>query len=115
MSCDYEVVTQKRGDTFYVEATYCADGTNATNLTDYTINSQVRDMQGELVSSLTVTKAASQSTTGKGKFTLQASTSDWPIATLIWDIEYIINGVTQSTETIKIKVVQDVTQTQGEQ
>lgn len=110
MSCDYEIVTQKRGDTFYIEATYCADGTNATDLTSYTITSQVRDMQGELVSSLTITKSANQSTTGKGKFTLQADTSLWPIATLIWDIEYVVNGITQSTETIKIRVVQDVTQ-----
>lgn len=109
MSCDYEIVTQKRGDSFLVNATYFADGTNATDLTEYTITSQVRDMQGELISDILVTKAGSQSTTGKGNFTLSADTSDWPVSTLVWDIQYQIDSTIQSTETIKIKVVQDVT------
>ena len=109
MSCD-EKLTWKRGDTFYVSALYKADDVNPTDLTSYTINSQIRDAQHNLISTLTITKADSQTTTGKGMYTLKCDTSDWPIATLYWDVEYQIGEIVQSTETKKIVVVIDITQ-----
>lgn len=96
------VIEHKRGDTFLFSCTR-AD----TDLTDWTIASQVRDISLNLIATcdVTITDAA------EGKFTVQVDdTTAWPIDLLLWDIQYTDNaGIIQSTETVRVKVKQDVT------
>ena len=106
MSCDTPI-TVKAGDTFSASAIYKDSSDNAIDLTDYTIESQVRDMQGNLLSSLTIVKL--NQTTDKGKYTLSCDTSSWPIASVQWDVKYTINGTVVHTDTQKISVVQSIT------
>jgi hypothetical protein len=104
-------IYHKRGDSIDWTCTYKADGTNATNLTAYTIRSQVRNRQtNALIDALTVTKADQGAYPGRFTLSLSAaSTALWPVAELIMDIEYTISGAVKSTETVIIQVIADVT------
>ena len=95
----------KRGDTFLYTASL-SDDAGPTNITGWTIASQVRDDNDALVATLnvTVTNAA------LGQFTVRHDdTSAWP-ARLVWDLQYTdAAGVVRSTETIVLSVMADVT------
>ena len=85
--CDPTVPTippVKRGDTFNLSCVYKEQGVPA-NLTQYTINSQLRDSGDNLVQTLVVTKADQSSL--PGAFVLSAiDTSVFPIDLLRCDI-----------------------------
>lgn len=103
-------IKHKRGDTFEVVCTYKDTTGTPTNLTSIDIKSQIRNVKGELLSELTVTKL--DQTLNPGKFTLGASASTtqlWTTETFYWDIQYTSSGVVTSTETMTIEVVQDQT------
>ena len=97
----------KRGDTFNMSCVYKENGTPA-NLTQYTINSQLRDSGDNLVQALIVTKADQSSL--PGAFVLSAiDTSVFPIDLLRCDIQFIEGETTRSTQTFFIPVEEDVT------
>lgn len=97
----------KRGDSFNMACTYKENGTPA-NLTQYTINSQLRDSGDNLVQALLVTKADQSSL--PGAFVLSAiDTSVFPIDLLRCDIQFVEGTTTRSTQTFFIPVEEDVT------
>lgn len=97
----------KRGDSFNMSCIYKENGTPA-NLTQYTINSQLRDSGDNLVQALLVTKADQSSL--PGAFVLSAiDTSVFPIDLLRCDIQFVEGETTRSTQTFFIPVEEDVT------
>ena len=92
----------KRGDTFSLQAT-----ANGENITSWTIQSQIREPNGTLVSELTVTKT--DAANGEYTLTHAGSTSTWPLRMLYCDIQYTVGGVVASTETFRIEVIEDIT------
>ena len=97
----------KRGDTFNMSCVYKENGTPA-NLTQYTINSQLRDSSDALVQTLVATKADQASL--PGAFVLSATdTSAFPIDMLRCDIQFIEGETIRSTQTFFIPVEEDVT------
>lgn len=97
----------KRGDTFIPACTYL----NASGVpTAYaglgiSIKSQIRSPAGDLVETLTVTAGI-----GVGEFTLESgSAQNWPIGSLLWDIQFTQGGHIFSTQTAELVVSDDVT------
>ena len=78
------------------------------NLTQYTINSQLRDSSDNLVQTLVATKADQSSL--PGVFVLTApDTSVFPLDLLRCDIQFVEGVTTRSTQTFFIPVEEDVT------
>lgn len=111
-------ITVKSGDTFSLSCTRVDANGAPVNLTGLTITSKVRNISGfEDDLTVTVTNAAA------GQFSLSAlpaDTSLWPVSQsvdgtvfrpniLYCDVQYVTGGVTQSSETFDIVVVEDVT------
>lgn len=91
----------KRGDTFTASCQRVG-----VDITNTTIRSQLR--LGAWRYTLTVTKTDA----ANGEFTLSAPASDtvyWPVGTASWDIEYTDSGEVHSTETVRIRILEDVT------
>lgn len=99
----------KRGDTFSYSVVHTDSNGDPQDLTGMTVRSQVR-YEGELVDTLTYTATSA----ADGEFTMSASaaaTEEWPVGTLLCDIEYTYtDGSRLSTDTFKIIVSEDVTQ-----
>jgi hypothetical protein len=94
-------VPVKRGDTFSAQCHRVGVDITAT-----TIRSQIR--AGSWMQELTVTKTNAAT----GEFTLSATATQsklWPIGNATWDIEYTDAGAVRSTETVKLRIVEDVT------
>lgn len=92
----------KRGDTFSLQAT-----ANGEDITTWTIQSQIRDNSGTLISELDITKT--DAANGEYTLTHDGATSSWPLKMLYCDIQYTVGGVISSTETFRIEVVEDIT------
>lgn len=92
----------KRGDTFSLEATAIGE-----DITTWTIQSQIRDNSGTLISELDITKT--DAANGKYTLTHDGSTSSWPLKMLYCDIQYTVGGVISSTETFRIEMIEDIT------
>ena len=93
--------TVKRGDTFSAQCQRVGVDITAT-----TIRSQIR--AGSWVQELTVTKTNAAT----GEFTLSATAAQaelWPTGNATWDIEYMDSAEVRSTETVKLRIVEDVT------
>lgn len=98
----------KRGDTFKLSVLLTDSNGDAVDITGYTIESQIRQPTGELISSLTATITDA---TG-GAFELEdTDTQEWPIGCQFQDIQYTdTGGDVNSTQTIKVDVKEDITQ-----
>lgn len=102
-------VVMKRGDTFYKEFILWKNKTagEPLPLTGVTIRSQIRK-GNTLVDTLVPTIVDELN----GRFSLQqsASSENWPVADLSWDIEFTFpNNHKKSTITIVIECGKDVT------
>lgn len=101
-------VQHKRGDTFLYAAALLESKTGPViNIADWTITSMIRDLDGMLIADLTVTITDA----AQGEYTVSLDdTADWPVGWAQWDIQYEDDGgVIKSTETVRVKIVQDVT------
>lgn len=101
-------IQHKRGDTFLFEAVLRESKNGPViDITDWTLESMVRDADSVLIAELdvTVTDAA------QGEYTVSADdTSDWPVGLAYWDIQYTDDaGVIRSTDTIALAIIQDIT------
>ncbi len=98
----------KRGDTFALASSVENEGV-AVDITNWTIESQVRQVDDTLVQNLTVTVTDA----ANGLFTISATaleTESWPVANLFCDIEFTeVSGEVNSTETFTISVQKDIT------
>lgn len=96
----------KRGDTFIVNCTR-----TDTDITDWTITSQIRDYEDVLIvdCDVTITDAA------EGQYTVRVDdTTEWPVGSLLWDIQCIDTAnIVKSTDTVKIRVVADITRAEA--
>lgn len=102
------VIPHKRGDTFQLRATAAQAG---VDFTGWTVRCQVRvpGARGAPLSEAVVTHVSR--VLGSWVFDLKvADTTEWPIATLKSDIEYMTpGGQVVSTETFDIQCVEDIT------
>lgn len=98
----------KRGDTFALTCTYKTDGV-PTAITGYTIRSQIRQVNKTLVATLTSTPANQSTDPGVFTLTPDTNTEDWPVETLLCDIEITQSGVIRSTNTFAVPIVRDIT------
>jgi len=98
-------VSLKRGDSFVFTNNYLTDDTGSQiDLTGWLIRSHVRDSSNELIDTLDIVVSQFEYSITK------IDTSLWPIGNLFWDIEYTTpDGIVFSSDTIVIKVIQDVT------
>ena len=98
----------KRGDTYHLQVTLRDENGDVINITGYTIESQIRQPTGELISTLTTTLTDPTN----GTFTLEdTDTQSWPVGCQFQDIEYTgTGGTVTSTETFKVDVQEDITQ-----
>lgn len=102
------IVTIKRGDAILFTATYRNAEGQPVDLTPYVITSQARDGNDALVVQFTVTKA--DQTTSPGVYSLSAPLDTLlPVGTLLWDIQYSNAGVKESTATIQMVVLPEIT------
>jgi len=101
----------KRGDTFGATCTY-KENKVPVSVADLSISCQIRDPDTkELVSEMVITKANQEQSVGVFHLSpTNPDTSDWPVKTLIADIEISQGGVIRSTQTFRIPVYEDVTQ-----
>ena len=102
-----ETVEHKRGDTYSLSISLtAADGTTPVDMTGWTVKSQVRKRK-TLISELVFTAVD----LSIGSFTLSTTdTLNWPVGTLLSDIEYTdAGGVVRSSETYEIEVIEDIT------
>lgn len=96
------------GDTFNVSILYAVDGLVPTDLTPYTLTSDVRDSHRNLINTLTITLA--DQITSPGLFYLSvASTQYWPIDLLWCDILFVLDGVSLHTTPFNIRVQEAIT------
>lgn len=90
----------KQGDTFAPLAAYTDNAGVPIDLTNIQIASQVRDGDGNLIATLTITKLPEQ-----GNYTLSSPTQNWPVnRQLSMDIRYIQSGAIIHTETLSFRV-----------
>jgi hypothetical protein len=99
----------KRGDTFMFSCLHKVDGAPAS-VAEFAILAQIRTRLGVLVATL-VPVVADQSEE-PGRFYLRpedADTSGWPVGRHSGDIQITEGGVTRSTATFTLPVVEDMT------
>jgi hypothetical protein len=101
-------ITHKRGDTFEVIVDFTLNG-QVQNLTGWTIRSQIRDGNKNLLKELDIVRINDS----QGRFSLNATdveTRQWPPATFQCDIEFIDPfGFVVSSDTFNVNVVRDIT------
>jgi hypothetical protein len=91
MSCN--TATFKRGTTFSATVTYTPAAGGPANLTSTTITSSIKVVDG-----LSFTAVYS------------GSTSAWAIGNAKWDIKFVTGGSTFYSETLRLSVIEQVTE-----
>lgn len=104
------IVNFKRGDTFEAVVRLRDDMGALVDLVagGITCISQIRDSEDVLIQQLSV--ANDTAPTGKVLSATPAQTAAWPVAQLLWDVQWSKDGRVFSTETLTIDVEKDVTQ-----
>lgn len=106
MSISARLIQFPHGDTFDPTLTY-KQGNVAQDITNFTITSQVRQTDGTLVATLTVTKTAPI----LGQFTVTGQTTGWPEnENLWWDVQFNNSGTIKSMPRVILNAESDVTQ-----
>ena len=103
-------LSTKRGDTLQLGCTYKGRDGVAQSLAGHDVRCQIRDASSTLLATLTVNLA--DQTVNPGEFALFASASDtalWPVGRYVMDIQIANGAVVISTETVTLKVLQDIT------
>jgi len=97
----------KRGDTFSFTATM-------TDSTGVPIENQVENFKSEIrdVNNVLITELLVEETAILGTYSFTATTTeDWiPLTDVYMDIQYTLDGNVNSSETMSISVLQDITQ-----
>ena len=105
----YLVHTHKRGDTFDMSGYSELTNGDAPDLTGWTGASEVRDDDGLLIEALTFSWL--DSSLGLCRVKSIDDTSAWPLGRLFFDIQLTTaTGEIQSTPTVTLLVVGDITQ-----
>lgn len=100
-----------RGGTFELTLTF-EDLTIPVDLTTWTITSQLRRRNSELVDNLVVTKLPQAGDT-LGKFTITAAPAtqtDWPLGDLFCDVKFVdADGRVYPSQTFIVRVIKEIT------
>lgn len=103
----------KKGDTFLIVGTYTNSAGEPINLDQVEIKSQIRNLKKQIIADLVVIKENQDNPDTRGKYVMRSDTNTWPLGELNWDIQYTtfqaIGNYVQSTETLTIIVVDEVT------
>ncbi len=99
------MITLKRGDTFSFSTNLTDNlGNILTGITS-NLRCQIRDISDKLISEMII-----EETDTNGEYIFKVDdTNNFPIQNLYFDIEYIDQDITISSETFEIEVVKDVT------
>lgn len=98
----------KRGDTLYLVCTYTDNNDTPIDLTNVSIEVKVMSSTKQHMTSLVITKL--DQVTNTGKFTITSPVGyQLPIGKHYFDIQYTESGFVQSTETMNLTVIEDVT------
>ncbi len=101
------VIDFKRGDTFELGGQALDANDDPVDLTSYTIKAQIRDKY-KLVGDAVVTKVVAANGEYKARIN---NTILWPVKRLSYDVQFTDStGYVESTETIIINCVEDVSQ-----
>lgn len=103
-----QIICHKRGSAFVYQATYSVSNV-PVNLDGYTITSQIRDSDNNLVADLVVTMADQGAAPGQYSVNFDDTTA-WKPGDLRWDIRYVADSRPIITETVTIRLVQQVTE-----
>lgn len=98
----------KRGDTFNLVCVYKQDDT-PTSVENMTIRSQIRKSNKSLVSDLDATILDQEEHPGEFVLVPDTDTADWPLETLLCDIQISEGSTIRSTQTFMIPIIDDVT------
>jgi hypothetical protein len=97
----------KRGDTLYLVCTYSDNNDVAIDLTNVSIESNVMSSVKEHITALVITKL--DQVTNTGKFSITAPVGfTFPVGKHLFDIQYTENGFVQSTDTMHLTIIEDV-------
>lgn len=103
-------IEHKRGDTFRQDVVVKISNV-AVDITDWTIESMLRDMDKALLETFTVTKT----TPASGQYRIEAikdQTALWPVGKAKMDIQYTYpsgGDFRVSSETYDVKIIEDIT------
>ena len=100
-----------RGDTFDALAfTFAIDGLRE-DLTDYTLQSQIRysEKTGKVYHEMSIGDGITITDAAQGEFEVDEFLMDWPAGKYYWDIEFIKGGVVKTYFSATITLSQDVT------
>ena len=101
------IIDFKRGDTFELGGQALGADDLPIDITNYVIKAQVRD-KARLVGDAVVTKVVAANGEYKARIN---NTILWPTKRLSYDVQFIDpSGYTESTETIIINCIEDVSQ-----
>lgn len=99
-------IQHKRGDTFEAQCTYKNPDGTPHSLAGIAMSGQFRRPNDTLLTNIDITVTDEDN----GGYSLSvADTSLWPLGVVSFDIQYIINGKTTSTETVEVEIVKDIT------
>lgn len=103
-------LTLKRGDTLLADCTYRDAIGDPVNLdtAGITVKSAVRSPDGRAFFDLEY--APKNQVTNPGEFTLRGDSSNWINGEWAWDIRYIRGEDSFSSRTIRVKLLESVTQ-----
>ena len=99
----------KRGDTFMFRCLHKVDGV-PVSVSEFEISAQIRTRLGVLVA--TLVPVIADQVAERGRFYLKPEppdTSGWPVGRHFGDIQITQGGVTRSTATFTLPVVEDMT------
>jgi hypothetical protein len=100
----------KSGDTLQISGLYKVAGV-ATNLTGYTVRSQIKK-GGSLIATFNVVIPNQNQLSNVGMFSMTipaADTAHWTAGMYVCDIEFTSGGIVRSTETFEIPVIDGIT------
>lgn len=99
----------KRGDTYILEALMEVDGAEP-DVTGWEVKTQIRRANRDRALVVECITTWVDPTIGRYHITVPAGTADWPLETLLQDIQYTSPvGQVVSTETFAFEVVEDIT------
>ena len=92
----------KIGTTFNPACVYYSAPNVPGDITNFDIESQIRNLSGTVIATLTVIKTNAT----QGQYTFNENTNDWPVGIALWDMKFSYGGVQFYTQTITINLVQ---------
>jgi len=105
-------IENKRGDTISWECSYVDDAGSKVDITNYVISCEARNESdtNELLFSVSSSSGTIDVYDAiNGLFRIIIDTSSFSIGSYVVDIQYVYNGLVKSSDTFRLKIIEDVT------